>query len=49
LHVPAGMRIDVTTCVAQQRATKVRTGGNDRYARAHAVDDDETLSVLPWE
>jgi hypothetical protein len=43
------MRIDVTTCVAQQRATKEGTGGDDRYARAHAVDDDETLSVLPWE
>ena len=35
--------------VAQQRATKERTGGDDRYARAHAVDDDEALSVLPCE
>jgi hypothetical protein len=43
------MQIDVTTCAAQQRATKERTCGDDRYARAHAVDDDETLSVLPCE
>jgi hypothetical protein len=25
------------------------TGGDYRYARAHAVDDDETLSALPCE
>jgi hypothetical protein len=43
------MQIDVTTCAAQQRATKERTGGDYRYARAHAADDDETLSVLPFE
>jgi hypothetical protein len=43
------MQIDVTTCVAQPRATKERTGGDDRYARVHAVDDDETLSVVPCE
>jgi hypothetical protein len=43
------MQIDVTTCAAQQRATKERTCGDDRYARAHAVDDDESLSVLPCE
>jgi hypothetical protein len=43
------MQIDVTACVAQQRATKERTGGDDRYPRAHAVDGDETLSVLPCE
>jgi hypothetical protein len=47
--VPGGMQIDVTTCVAQPRATKERTGGDDRYARADALDDDETLSVVPCE
>jgi len=43
------MRIDVTTCVAPQRATKEGTDADNRYARAQAVDDDEALSVLPWE
>jgi hypothetical protein len=43
------MQIDVMTYNAQQRATKERTCGDDRYARAHAVDGDGTLSVLPCE
>jgi hypothetical protein len=43
------MQINVTTCVAQQRATKEKLDGDYRYARAQAVDDDETLSGMPCE
>ena len=42
------MGLDITTCVAQERAAKERTHGDYRYARNHDIDRAE-MSVLPCD